>query len=280
MSASKARRPRGVLTAGGVLDRIVEAKAQRLAQAKTRVSLDQVIAECLAIGPSPAQQSFAASISATDRVNIIAEIKQRSPSKGVIRADFDPVRIAASYARNGAAALSVLCEEDYFGGSLEHLCAVRPRTRAPLLRKDFLFDEYQVYEAVAAHADAVLLIVAILDDGLLARLIELARATGIDALVEVHTRQELERAVRAGARIIGVNNRDLKSFKVDLQTSLELAQLAPPDAVLVSESGIATGDDIRRLQAAGYRAFLVGEHFMRADVPGAALRQLIADASQ
>ena len=275
MSASKARKPRGVLTTGGVLDRIVDAKVKRLVQAKARLPLDQLIAKCMSIGPSRARQSFAASISVTNRVNIIAEIKHRSPSKGVIRADFDLVQVAKSYARHGAAALSVLCEEDFFGGALDHLKAVRQCTRTPLLRKDFLFDEYQVYEAVTAQADAVLLIVAILDDELLAGLIELARAIGIDALVEAHTAEEVERAVRAGARIIGINNRDLKTFKVELHTSLELARLAPPAVVLVSESGIATGDDIRRLRAAGYCAFLVGEHFMRAADPGAALQQLL-----
>jgi len=275
MSASKARKPKGVLTAGGVLDRIVKAKVERLAQTKARFPLDQLVAKCMSMGPSRARQSFSASISVTNRINVIAEIKHRSPSKGVIRANFDLVQVAKSYAQNGAAALSVLCEEDFFGGALDHLKAVRQCTRTPLLRKDFLFDEYQVYEAVTAQADAVLLIVAILDDELLARLIELARAIGIDALVEAHTAEELERAVRAGARIIGVNNRDLKTFKVDLRTSLELARLAPPDVVLVSESGIATRDDIRRLQAAGYCAFLVGEHFMRADDPGSALQQLL-----
>lgn len=279
MSASKARKPRGVLAAGGVLDRIVDAKLQRLVQAKARLPLDQLIAKCMSIGPSRARQSFAASISVTNRVNIIAELKHRSPSKGVIRADIDLVQIAKGYVRHGAAALSVLCEEDFFGGALDHLKAVRQCTRTPLLRKDFLFDEYQVYEAVTAQADAVLLIVALLDDALLAGLIELARAIGIDALVEAHTAAEVERAVRAGARIIGINNRNLKTFKVDLHTSLELARLAPPDVVLVSESGIATSDDIRRLRAAGYCAFLVGEHFMRAADPGSALQRLIADAS-
>ena len=279
MSASEAIKPKGVLSAGGVLDRIVEAKVKRLARAKRQLPLNQLITKCMAIGPSRARQSFRASISVTHRVNIIAEIKQRSPSKGVICADFDPVRIASKYAHGGAAALSVLCEEDFFGGSLDDLKAVRRKTRTPLLRKDFLFDEYQVYEAVAAHADAVLLIVAILDDELLAHLITLARAMGIDALVEAHTEDEFDRAVRAGARIIGVNNRDLKTFNVDLRTSVKLAQLAPADVILVSESGIATGAEIRRLQAAGYCAFLIGEHFMRANDPGSALQQLIPDAS-
>ena len=227
-----------MLAAGGVLDRIVEAKAIRLAEAKRNAPLEQVIAQCGA----RAHRSFAESIAKPERVNIIAEIKHRSPSKGIIREDFNPASIAESYERAGAAAMSVLAEEDFFGGSLDHLRAIRQRVNTPLLRKDFIFDEYQIYESVAAGADAVLLIVAVLDDELLARLIELASEAGIDALVEVHTADEMKRATIAGARIIGVNNRDLTTFAVDLNTSFRLAQLAPAEAILVSESGIKTGE--------------------------------------
>jgi indole-3-glycerol phosphate synthase len=220
-------------------------------------------------------RSLAASLTRTSSINIIAEIKRRSPSRGVIREDFDPVRIAESYASGGAAALSVLCEEDFFGGSLEHLEAIRERVELPLLRKDFIFDEYQLYEATLAGADAVLLIVAILDDELLQRLIALGRELGLDALVEVHSEDQMERAARAGASIIGVNNRDLTTFRVDLKTSQRLAALAPKGATLVSESGISARSDIEMLQTAGFSAFLVGEHLMRAENPGDALRSLI-----
>ncbi len=274
--AQRKTTPDGVLAAGGVLDRIVKAKATRLAEAKQSVPLEQVIAQCSA----RERRSFAESIANPERVNIIAEIKYRSPSKGIIREDFNAVSIAMGYEGAKAAAMSVLAEEDFFGGSLDHLRAIRERVNTPLLRKDFIFDEYQIYESVAAGADAVLLIVAVLDDELLGRLIELASAIGLDALVEVHTADEMKRATAAGAKVIGVNNRDLATFAVDLNTSFRLAQLAPAEAILVSESGIKTGEDIRSLKSAGFSSFLIGEHFMRAENPGDALRRLIADASE
>lgn len=267
----------GLLSAGGVLDRIVEAKAVRLDQAKRRVALEPLVLEALAIAAVSRERPLAAALRRPDRVNVITEIKQRSPSKGIICEDFDPVRIAESYASGGAAALSVLCEEDFFGGSLEHLEAVRG-VGLPLLRKDFIFDTYQIYESRVACADAVLLIVAVLEDELLARLIGLANELGLDALVEVHSADEMMRAARAGASMIGINNRDLTTFSVDLDTSIQLAPRAPDDAILVSESGINTGSDIRRLRSAGFSAFLVGEHLMRAQHPGEALKRLIEEA--
>lgn len=211
----------------------------------------------------------------TDRINIIAEIKRRSPSKGIIREDFDSVRIAASYAAGGAAAISVVCEEDFFGGSLDHLADVREVVDLPVLRKDFIIDEYQIYESAAAKADAVLLITAVLADPLLEQLLDLTQELNLEALVEVHSRDEMTRAVRAGAKIIGVNNRDLTTFDVDLDVSLELAALAPRDSILVSESGITRSSEIRRLKQAGFGGFLIGEHFMRSDDPGCALHDLI-----
>jgi indole-3-glycerol phosphate synthase len=264
--------PGGVLTAGGVLDRIVEAKVKRLGEAKRRVALEHL--------EKPASRnpnSFRDALT-RDGVNVIAEIKHRSPSKGIIREDFDPVRIAEVYGNAGAAALSVLVEEDFFGGSLEHLRAIRSRVALPLLRKDFIFDEYQLYESASAGADAVLLIVAILEDELLARLIRSAAELGLGTLVEVHSAGEMNRAAHAGATIVGVNNRDLSTFEVDLETSIRLARIATDGAVLVSESGINRGSDIRRLKAAGFGAFLVGEHLMSAKDPGAALLQLISEA--
>lgn len=266
----------GVRAAGGILDRIVEAKAARLEAAKRRTPASKFVER----SASRSFHSLTGALGRAAQVNIIAEIKQRSPSKGIICADFDPVRIAESYAGAGAAALSVLAEEDFFGGSLDHLEAIRSRVALPLLRKDFIFDEYQLYESVSAGADAVLLIVAILEDELLASLIELARKLGLDALVEVHSAHEMERAIEAGASIIGINNRDLTTFAVELETSIDLARLAPAGSVLVSESGIHNGADIRRLKPAGFNAFLVGEHLMRAADPGAALEQLIGEAAE
>lgn len=268
----------GVRSAGGILDRIVEAKAKRLTDTMGRVPISELIERVSTAPRSRASHSFAAAVRRRDRVTIIAEIKKQSPSKGVIREDFDPAGLAESYVSGGAAALSVLAEEDFFGGSLEHLKVIRNRVALPLLRKDFIIDEYQLYESVLAGADAVLLIVAILEDEPLAKLIGLAGELGVDALVEVHNAGEMKRAARAGAGIIGVNNRDLTTFSVDLSTSVELVRIAPRDAILISESGINTASDIRRLRSAGFSACLVGERLMRADDPGAALKDLIDEA--
>jgi indole-3-glycerol phosphate synthase len=276
LASSTEQRTAGVLSAGGILDRIVDAKAARLGQAMAQLPLDELKARCQQV--TRPSRAFAESLKRADRINVIAEIKQRSPSKGIIREDFDPLRIAQGYMEAGAAAMSVLCEEDYFGGSLDHLRTIRGVIETPLLRKDFLFDEYQLYEGREAGADAVLLIVAILDDALLSRLLAKAAELHLDALVEVHTAEEMHRAANAGATIIGVNNRDLTSFKVDLRTSLDLAPLAPAGAILVSESGIADGESIRQLRDAGYHAFLIGETFMRAEHPGSGLRQLLREA--
>lgn len=269
---------RGLLSPGGVLDLIVEAKIGRLEQAKTIAPLEQVMLSARDTIRPGRRFSFSESLSQPSGANIIAEIKRGSPSKGVIRGDFDVEAIARGYESAGATAISVLAEEDFFGGSLEDLKAARSRTGLPLLRKDFIFDDYQLYESASAGADAVLLIVAILDDDLLRRLISLAKEIGIDTLVEVHNQNEMERAARAGAQIVGVNNRDLTTFKVDLDTSIELSRLAPPELLLVSESGITSAGEIQRLTKAGYKAFLIGEHFMRATDPGNCLKRLIEEA--
>jgi indole-3-glycerol phosphate synthase len=264
----------GVLSAGGVLDRIVEAKAERLGRTMLQKPLDLLTGE---VRTSKPRSSFAERLLKNQPVSVIAEIKHRSPSRGVIREAFDPVKIAASYTSAGAAALSVLTEEDFFAGSLDHLVLARSRAKIPLLRKDFIFDEYQVYESAIAGADAILLIVAILDDELLKQLITLSSQLGLDALVEVHTEAEMRRGLDAGAQVVGVNNRDLTTFTVTLETSMKLAQMAPPDITLVSESGIQSGEDIFRLKQAGFTAFLIGEHLMRAEDPGARLKELIAE---
>jgi indole-3-glycerol phosphate synthase len=211
-----------------------------------------------------------------DGLNIIAEFKRRSPSKGIIRPDADLVPILKSYEAGGAAAISVLTEEDYFSGSLDDLRTVKATVGLTVLRKDFVFDEYQVYESAAAGADAILLIVAVLDDELLSRLRRLAEdELGLDALVEVHTRDEMKRAVACGARLIGVNNRDLRTFEVSLETSLSLVREAPSDALLVSESGLRSREDLHRLHTAGFRGFLIGETLMRAEDPEQALRDVL-----
>ncbi len=206
------------------------------------------------------------------RANIIAEFKRRSPSKGVIRASADAATMARGYVSAAAAAISVLTEENFFGGSLDDLRVVREAVSIPILRKDFIVDEFQVYESAAAGADALLLVVAVLDDETLARLRLITEdELGMDALVEVHTKGELDRAVSIGAKLIGVNNRDLRTFKVSTKTSVQLARFAPADAVLVSESGL-TPDEVSKLRALGYKGFLVGEALMRAEDPEQQLR--------
>lgn len=211
----------------------------------------------------------------SDRLNIIAEFKRRSPSKGIIRADASLIDVVQSYEAGGAVAISVLTEEDYFAGSLDDLRTVKTAVGLPVLRKDFVFEEYQVYESALAGADAILLIVAALEDETLSHLRRLADELGMDALVEVHTSDELKRAAASGARLIGVNNRDLRTFEVSLQTSLSLASEMPKGSVSISESGLHTPNDLQRLYDAGYRGFLIGETLMRADDPEEALRKLL-----
>ena len=207
---------------------------------------------------------------------IIAEIKKASPSKGVLSTSFDPPGIAQAYQRGGAAAISVLTDAAYFQGSLEDLQAAREAVAIPVLRKDFTIATCQILEAAANGADAILLIAAILSERELRDFREAAARYGLSALVEVHDRAELDVAVASGARLIGVNNRNLRNFEVRLETSLELSQHMPSDALLVSESGIHTAADIARLRASGYSAFLVGEHLMKAADPADALRALVA----
>jgi indole-3-glycerol phosphate synthase len=211
------------------------------------------------------------------RLKIIAEFKRRSPSLGVIRDDLSAADVARRYERGGACAISVLTDEKYFGGSLEDLSTARSSAKLPVLRKDFIIDPIQIYEAAIAGADAVLLIVAALDDALLGRLREVAEdELGLDALVEVHTSGEVRRALDAGAKIIGVNNRDLKTFQISLNTSERLIAEAPPDSIMISESGLLSAESLRRLRSLGYHGFLIGEALMRAGDPETALRDLIA----
>jgi indole-3-glycerol phosphate synthase len=213
------------------------------------------------------------------RLKIIAEFKRKSPSLGIIRDSLSAGDVARRYERGGACAISVLTDEEYFGGSLEDLSAARSSARLPVLRKDFIIDLVQIYEAAIAGADAVLLIVAALDDALLGRLREVAEdELGLDALVEVHTSGELRRALDTGAKIIGANNRDLKTFQISLNTSERLIAEAPPDSIMISESGLQSAESLCRLRNLGFRGFLIGEALMRSGNPETALRDLTAAA--
>lgn len=257
-----------------ILTEIIERKRQRLDLAKQAVPLESIRETALQRRGSHAFRDALL----RSGINIIAEFKRRSPSKGLIRADADLDQIVSSYEAGGASAISVLTEEDYFSGSLDDLRAAKSIVNLPVLRKDFVFDDYQLYESAAVGADAVLLIVAALEDEKLASLRRVAEdELGLDALVEVHTREELQRAVACGANMIGVNNRNLHTFDVSLNTSLSLAQDAPKHTLLVSESGLRSASDLAQLSDAGYRGFLIGESLMRSADPAAALRDLIGN---
>ena len=234
------------------------------------------VLEQLGAARSPRGAAFAAGLGRPDAVNVIAECKRRSPSRGVLKADYDPVAQARIYDGAGAVAISVLTEPTFFDGALAHLAAVRDAVAAPLLRKDFVVDEYQLLEARAHGADAVLLIAGALDDGRLAALHRAAGALGLAALVEVHDVDELDRAVSAGASLVGVNNRDLRTLQVDVAASERLAARLPRGVTAVSESGLRTPGDVARLHAMGYAAFLIGERLMTSADPGAALRDIVA----
>lgn len=225
----------------------------------------------------PDGRGFVAELRRADRYNVIAECKRRSPSKGILSQVYKPTDIAAGYARAGAAAISVLTEPAFFDGCLEHLEAVRKAVGVPVLRKDFIVAEYQLLEACVAGADAVLLIVAILDRSELRYLLRKAKDYGLAVLTEVHDSEELSRALEAGADVVGVNNRDLRSFDVDLEASEVLMQRIPQDVTAVAESGLTSAADLIGLRRAGYHAFLIGGAFMRQPVPGDALATLLRD---
>lgn len=260
---------------GSVLDAILARTRESVAAGKGRRPLDVVRA---AAEEAPKPRSFAEALVRPGAVNVVAEYKRRSPSRGSIREDLAPADVAGRYEAAGATALSVLTDAPHFGGRLEHLVEARAATALPVLRKDFVLDPWQIWESRAAGADAVLLIVAGLPDAELRALLAVVREAGMDALVEVHDRGELERALAAGARVVGVNNRDLRTLAVSLETSLALAPLIPEDVVAIAESGIRNGRDVRRLRDAGYDAFLVGEQLMISPDPGAALSRLIREA--
>jgi len=251
-----------------ILDRIVDAR--RLSIAHRKRVLPEVALKIAVEKKAPPARDFTAAVS-RDGLNVIAELKKASPSLGVIREEYSPSALAQQLQHAGAAALSVLTEEDFFSGSLADLKEARKIAEIPIVRKDFIVDPWQVWEARAAGADSFLLIAAVLSDSALTELLDLGRSLKMEPLVEVHSREELDRVLGAGGRIIGVNNRDLRNFQVRLETSLELVETIPDDCVAVSESGLRTHDDLVRLRAAGFDAFLIGEHLMKAADPGAAL---------
>jgi indole-3-glycerol phosphate synthase len=256
-----------------ILDRIVADKRDELSAARLRTPPRELrrLAE-----QAPPARSFEAALRGP-KIALIAEVKKASPSRGVLREDFDPVWLARAYASGGASAISVLTDAPHFQGSLADLAAIRKALPdgPPLLRKDFIFDEYQLYEARAAGADAVLLIVAILDQPLLEDLLDMVRDLDLDTLVEVHDETEMLRAVSAEATLIGVNNRDLRTFDIDLATTERLRPLAPRNTTIVAESGIFTRDDMLRLERAKVNAVLIGEGVVTADDPAAKIRELL-----
>jgi indole-3-glycerol phosphate synthase len=256
---------------GTVLDRIIEARRAAIAHRKKAVP-----ETALRYGVKHAKpvRDFAAALT-RNFLNVIAELKKASPSRGLIRADFHPVLLAKDLEEAGAAALSVLTEEEFFQGDLKYMRDARGAVSLPVLRKDFIVDPWQVWEARATDADSFLLIVAGLDDALLIQLLELGRELGMEPLVEVHTREELTRALAAGARILGVNNRDLRTLEVRIETSEKLIESIPDECVAVCESGLATHADLARLRDAGFDAFLIGEHLMAQPDPSVALRKLL-----
>jgi indole-3-glycerol phosphate synthase len=257
---------------GTVLDRILEAR--RAAVDHRKRVLPETALKFGVAAASPLRD-FAGALSGATQLNVLAELKPASPSRGVLRDPFDAVALGQELETAGAAALSVLTEPEFFNGSLKNLRDARDRTKLPVLRKDFIFDPWQVWEARANDADSFLLIVAALSDRFLQELLALGRELKMEPLIEVHTSAELDRALAAGAKIVGVNNRDLKTLDVRVKTSFELIERIPDDCIAVSESGLRTHDDLMRLHAAGFDAFLVGEQLMQAPNPGAALRELL-----
>jgi len=259
-----------------ILQRIVAVKRDEVAQARSRCGLADLQAQAAAASPT---RGFAAALRARGQAGnpaVIAEVKKASPSKGVLREHFVPADIARSYESGGAACLSVLTDERFFQGCAAYLQQARVACSLPVLRKDFLIDPYQVVEARAMGADCVLLIAACLDDGLMSELEACAIEQGLDVLVEVHDGEELERALRLKTPLIGVNNRNLRTFEVSLDTTIGLLPRIPDDRLLVTESGILARTDVQRMRSAGVHTFLVGEAFMRAPDPGQALRELFA----
>ncbi|MCW8853262.1 MAG: indole-3-glycerol phosphate synthase TrpC [Gammaproteobacteria bacterium] len=259
-----------------ILKKILLRKEEEIAERSAKQTIDDL--RQIIVDASPVR-GFIKSIEnkiAKGEAGVIAEIKKASPSKGILRQDFNPAEIARSYEQHGAACLSVLTDKDFFQGSEEYLQQAREVTGIPVIRKDFIIDPYQVYEARAINADCILLIVAALDDKKLNELLDLAHQLDMDVLMEVHDQDEMERALMTGAKLIGVNNRNLRTFEVSLTNTLDMLSMVPDDRLLVTESGIHTPGDVKLMRNNNVNAFLVGEAFMRADNPGEKLAELFA----
>jgi len=254
-----------------ILNKIVSAKKEEVAYLKRARPLQDLKA---VIHDLTSPRNFREAISSRDCA-IIAEVKGRSPSKGLLREDFDPVKIASIYEGNGAAAISVLTDREFFGGNKSYLADIKKYVRLPLLRKDFIIDPYQIYETRSLNGDAILLIAGLLEEDQLREYIHLAESLGLSALVEVHSMNELDKTLAAGAAVIGINNRDLRTFSTDIKTSMNLAPHIPSDRTIISESGIHTRNDIETLIKAGFHAFLIGETLMLSENIGTKLKELL-----
>lgn len=255
-----------------ILSRIIEEKRRVVEESKRRVSKEELIKSIKRISVN---SSFKKNIARPHHINLIAEIKKASPSSGIIRGDFNPVKIAMTYQAHGASAISVLTDERFFEGKLEYVKMVKDAVSLPVLRKDFIIDEYQIYESVAAGADAILLIADLLSDSELAGFYRLAASLGLDALIEVHNEEDMDKAISSGGDIIGINNRDLHTFKVDLTMTQKLMRLIPAHKIKVSESGIKTYEDVMFLKSLGVNAVLIGTAFMEASDIASRMREIM-----
>jgi indole-3-glycerol phosphate synthase len=258
-----------------ILDEIIASKKEELAETKRLTTLADIKSR---ISDAEPTRGFSKALSGEGDIRLIAEVKKASPSKGVIREDFDPVKIARTYEESGASCISVLTEKKFFHGSLGYLSGIRKAVDIPLLRKDFIIDEYQIFEARAAGADAILLIAACLDRRQMEDFLGVAAGIGLDVLVESHTYKELDKSLLAGVKLVGINNRDLNTFRVDLKTTLDLLKDIPEDRIVVSESGIGNRDDVVKLQQAGVDAILVGESLTREKDIGKKVKELLGKA--
>ena len=257
-----------------ILEKILRRKREEIAERSNTVSIEELKMQAAKADPV---RGFIASIEqriVDNKAAVIAEIKKASPSKGVLRENFDPAAIASSYDKHGAACISVLTDKDFFQGGEDYLQQARAACSIPVIRKDFIIDPYQVYEARAINADCILLIVAALNDAALQELLDLAHALGMDVLMEVHDEEELQRALKTGARLIGINNRNLRTFDTSLSTTIDMLDKIPEDRIVVTESGIHTPDDVKLMRDNNVHTFLVGEAFMKADEPGSKLAEL------
>lgn len=255
-----------------ILSRIIEEKRREIEDAKRQKSPEELAREVKGIC---VRSSFRKNISRPHHINLIAEIKKASPSKGILRGDFNPIKIGVTYQANGASAISILTDERFFEGRLEYIKKVKDNISLPILRKDFIIDEYQVYESVASGADAILLIAELLSSNEMTGLYNLATSLGLDVLMETHNEEDIEKALATGGSIIGINNRDLHNFKVDLSVTQKLIRLIPQNKVKVSESGIRTYEDVMFLKSLGVNAVLIGEAFMEAGDIAAKMREIM-----